>query len=130
MSETSTTAQPSAGDMPAAGYEPVCELHDLPIGRAAAALVGERRVALVRLADREVYAIDDICSHGAVSLSEGDVVGCELECWMHGSRFNLRTGTPSGPPATVPVAVYPVAIIDGAVHVSTTPIATTEEPRS
>ncbi|HMT33857.1 MAG TPA: non-heme iron oxygenase ferredoxin subunit [Dermatophilaceae bacterium] len=128
MSETSTTAQPSAGDMPAAGYEPVCELHDLPIGRAAAALVGERRVALVRLADREVYAIDDICSHGAVSLSEGDVVGCELECWMHGSRFNLRTGVPSCPPATTRVPVYAVRLVGDTVYVTATPTPAEELP--
>ena len=37
-------------------------------------------------------------------LSEGDVEGCEIECWLHGSRFDLRTGKPSGLPATEPVS--------------------------
>ena len=41
---------------------------------------------------------------------EGDVEGCTIECWMHGSRFDLRTGKPTGPPATEPVPVYPVRI--------------------
>ena len=45
-----------------------------------------------------------------IPLSEGDVEGCEIECWLHGSRFDLRTGKPTGPPATEPVAVYPVQV--------------------
>ena len=35
---------------------------------------------------------------------------CEIECWLHGSRFDLRTGKPTGLPATEPVAVYPVTV--------------------
>ena len=35
---------------------------------------------------------------------------CTIECWMHGSRFDLRTGKPTGPPATEPVSVFPVQV--------------------
>ncbi len=66
-------------------------------------------LAVVRVGD-EVFAIDDHCSHAEVSLSEGEVSGCEIECWLHGSRFDLRTGEPSGPPAFEPIATYPVHI--------------------
>ncbi|MGO4257696.1 non-heme iron oxygenase ferredoxin subunit [Marmoricola sp. RAF53] len=66
-------------------------------------------VAIVRDGD-EIFAIEDECSHAAVALSEGDVANCEIECWMHGSRFDLRTGKPLGPPATEPVPVFPVQI--------------------
>ena len=66
-------------------------------------------VALVRVGD-EVFAVGDVCSHAEVSLSEGEVSGCQIECWLHGSRFDLRTGEPSGPPAFEPVPVYPVEI--------------------
>ena len=52
--------------------------------------------------------VDDLCTHADVSLSEGDVDDGTVECWLHGSRFDLRTGEPTGLPATVPVAVYPV----------------------
>ena len=108
----------------------VCLLDDLAVNEPAAALVNETRIALVRTGDREVHAVNDTCSHANVSLSEGEVDGCTLECWLHGSRFNLATGVPSGPPATVPVAVYPVALVDGAVYVSTIPTASTEEHSS
>jgi nitrite reductase/ring-hydroxylating ferredoxin subunit len=60
--------------------------------------------------DDEVFAIYDVCSHEEVSLSEGEVDGCTIECWLHGSRFDLRTGKPSGPPATDPVPTYPVRV--------------------
>jgi len=65
----------------------------------------------------EVFAINDICSHANVSLSEGEVEDCQIECWLHGSSFDLRTGKPSGLPATRPVPVYPVQIEEGSVFV-------------
>ena len=50
--------------------------------------------------------VSDICSHQDVSLSEGEVDDCAIECWLHGSRFDLRTGAPSALPATRPIPVY------------------------
>ena len=67
-------------------------------------------VAIVRDSDGELHAISDICSHGAVSLSDGEVEGCLIECWLHGSAFDLRTGAPTALPASRPVPVYPVTI--------------------
>lgn len=67
-------------------------------------------VALVRDADGAFHALSDICSHGAVSLSDGEVEGCMVECWLHGSQFDVRTGMPIQLPATQPVPVYPVTV--------------------
>jgi 3-phenylpropionate/trans-cinnamate dioxygenase ferredoxin component len=66
-------------------------------------------ICLVRV-DGQVYAINDVCSHAEISLSEGEVDGTTIECWLHGSRFDLETGKPTGLPATQPVPVYPVKI--------------------
>jgi len=41
-----------------------------------------------------------------------------IECWLHGSCFDLRTGKPTGYPATEPVPVYPVKIEGGDVYVA------------
>jgi len=71
--------------------------------------VGDVPVAIVRTAG-EVFAIRDVCSHAEVALSEGDVEGTTIECWLHGSRFDLRSGTPTGMPATIAVPVYAVRI--------------------
>ena len=97
----------------------VCPLDELTPGAARKVEVGGRKVALVRIGD-DVYAIGDTCSHGAVSLSEGEV-HCdtkELECWKHGSAFSLETGRPNTLPATQPVPVYVATVVDGTVHVS------------
>lgn len=99
-------------------YERVCELSDLSVGEAAQALVGGKYVAMVRDENGHVHAVEDECSHGKVSLSEGDVDGCMLECWLHGSRFDLRTGEPKTPPATAAIRVYPVRLEDEVVYVS------------
>jgi 3-phenylpropionate/trans-cinnamate dioxygenase ferredoxin component len=93
-------------------FERVCAVGDVAPGSAISVPVDGPRsgaVAVVRDGD-DWYAVEDECSHAAIPLSEGDVEGCEIECWLHGSRFDLRTGKPSGPPATDPVAVYPVQV--------------------
>jgi 3-phenylpropionate/trans-cinnamate dioxygenase ferredoxin subunit len=90
-------------------YERVCGVADVASGTAIAVDVEGTPVAVVRDGD-DWYAIDDECSHAAIPLSEGDVEGCEIECWLHGSRFDLRTGKPCGPPATEPVPVYAVQV--------------------
>jgi 3-phenylpropionate/trans-cinnamate dioxygenase ferredoxin subunit len=87
----------------------VCALDDLVDSSPLRVEVGGLGVAMIRT-DEEVFAIEDECSHGAVPLSEGDVEGCTVECFLHGSCFDLRTGKPTGPPATEPVPVFPVRI--------------------
>ena len=69
-----------------------------------------------------VYAIGDLCSHADVSLSEGEVLDGHVECWLHGSMFDLATGKPTGLPAIRPVATYPVKVEDGTIFVSSTAI--------
>ncbi len=91
-----------------------CLAEDVPVGGTfkveLEAETGTVEVAMVRAEDGVLHAISDICSHGAVSLSDGEVEGATIECWLHGSRFDLRTGAPTGLPAIRPVPVYPVTI--------------------
>ena len=84
-----------------------CSLKDVPEDGALGVEVEGTPVAVVH-AEGEVYALHDVCSHAEVPLSEGEVYGHTLECWLHGSCFDVRTGEPTGPPATEPVPVYPV----------------------
>jgi 3-phenylpropionate/trans-cinnamate dioxygenase ferredoxin subunit len=67
-----------------------------------------------------VHALRDECSHATLALSEGEVTRKGIECWLHGSCFDLRTGSPSSLPATEPVDVFPVEIRDGDVYVDVT----------
>ena len=96
----------------------VCRLDELPAVGAALAEIDGRRVTLVRTEDGEVHCVDDTCTHANVSLSEGELDGCTLECWLHGSRFDVRTGEPSGPPAIIPIAVHTVRIEGDDVYVA------------
>jgi 3-phenylpropionate/trans-cinnamate dioxygenase ferredoxin subunit len=96
----------------------VCRFDDLAANSAARFDVEGRPVAVVRIGD-EVYAIGDTCSHADFSLSEGEV-WCdakEIECWKHGSTFSLLTGEPTTLPATLPVPVYTVHVVDGQVEI-------------
>jgi 3-phenylpropionate/trans-cinnamate dioxygenase ferredoxin subunit len=101
-------------------YERACSLADLPEVGAIRVLVDGVAIAVTRSSDGEVHAIRDVCSHADVPLSEGEVDDHTLECWLHGSRFDLRTGKPTGLPATQPVPVYPVRIDGDDVHVDVT----------
>jgi 3-phenylpropionate/trans-cinnamate dioxygenase ferredoxin subunit len=95
--------------MSESAYTRACALSDVPDDGAIAVELAGEPVAIVR-AEGEVFAIRDVCSHAEVPLSDGEVDGCTIECWLHGSRFDLRTGKPTGMPATEPVPVYPVKI--------------------
>jgi len=89
----------------------VCGWSELADGTPRRVEVNGRAVALVRIGE-QVHAIDDICSHAEVSLSEGDVdfEECALECWKHGSLFDLRTGEALTLPAVRPAAVHAVTL--------------------
>ena len=86
-----------------------CSLGDLPEEGAIRVVLDGLPICVAR-SGGEVFALSDICSHADVSLAEGDVEDGGVECWLHGSRFDLRTGAPTGLPATKPVATYPVTV--------------------
>ncbi len=90
-------------------YVRACAVADLTDDEPVSVELGGEPVAIVK-ACGDVFAIRDVCSHAEVPLSEGEVDGCTIECWLHGSRFDLRSGKPTGMPATEPVPVYPVKI--------------------
>jgi 3-phenylpropionate/trans-cinnamate dioxygenase ferredoxin subunit len=90
----------------------VCSLSDLPELGAVRVVVDGIPVAVVRAEDGHLHAVGDTCSHAEVSLSEGEVEDCAIECWLHGSRFDLVTGQPTSLPAILPIPVYPL-IVDG-----------------
>jgi 3-phenylpropionate/trans-cinnamate dioxygenase ferredoxin component len=103
----------------------VCAIEELEPGTARRFDIDGVPVAVVRIGD-DVYAIGDVCSHANVSLSEGEV-WCderELECPKHSSTFSLVTGEPTTLPATQPVPVYDVSVVEGQV------VVTLEETKS
>ena len=96
----------------------LCARDDLEPSTARRFDVGDHRIAVVRIGD-DCYAVGDRCSHEDYSLSEGAVLAeeCEIECWKHGSTFDLRTGRPCSLPATKPVPTYAVRVDGDDVYV-------------
>ena len=84
-------------------------LAEIPEEGAIRVELAGQPVCLARSGGR-VYAIADVCSHADVPLSEGDVEDGKIECWLHGSLFDLATGAPSGLPAVKPVPTFPVTV--------------------
>ena len=68
-----------------------------------------KSICVARVGD-EVFAIDDTCTHSDASLSEGDVTGFKIECWLHGAEFDLRTGEALTPPATSALKTFKVEV--------------------
>jgi 3-phenylpropionate/trans-cinnamate dioxygenase ferredoxin component len=90
-------------------FERACAVTDVPEEGVVAVEVGGVEVAVVKSCG-QLFAVRDECSHAQIQLSEGEVADCEIECWLHGSRFDLRTGEPTSLPAYDPVPIYPVRV--------------------
>jgi 3-phenylpropionate/trans-cinnamate dioxygenase ferredoxin component len=98
------------------GWVRVAAAGDIPDERTLRVEIGGTPVCLAR-SDGELFAVNDTCTHADVSLSEGEVEDGKVECWLHGSQFDLRTGEPTCLPAITPVATYAVMTTDGEVFV-------------
>ncbi len=99
-------------------YERVCSLDEVKDDQGLAVTLGGDEIVIARNGD-EVFAIENTCSHAEVALSEGEVAECQIECWLHGSMFDLRTGKPTNLPATEPVATFPIEVRGTDVYVDT-----------
>ncbi|MBU6146748.1 MAG: non-heme iron oxygenase ferredoxin subunit [Actinomycetales bacterium] len=100
-------------------WRPVCADRDLPADSMQRFTLAGDEITLIRVGD-ELYAVDDTCTHGAVSLSEGELITGErprVECWLHGSEFDLSTGQPTCLPATVALRTYPVRIVEDTIEI-------------
>jgi len=79
--------------------------------------VDDTPVCLINL-NGELHALDDMCTHEDASLSDGEIVGDEIECPMHGGAFNIRTGEPASFPVVVPVQKYAIRVVGDEVQIS------------
>jgi 3-phenylpropionate/trans-cinnamate dioxygenase ferredoxin subunit len=103
-------------------FERICALSEVPENGSLRVELADIDVAVVRF-EGQVYALEDRCSHADVPLTDGDVEVFDgaptIECFLHGSCFDLRTGEPTNLPATEPVDVYPVRLDGEDVYVDT-----------
>jgi 3-phenylpropionate/trans-cinnamate dioxygenase ferredoxin subunit len=82
-------------------------LESLEEGKPVKVSVGNKDVCVARIGN-EIFAVADICSHAEASLSEGEITGTKIECWLHGAEFDLRTGEALTPPAVAALETFNV----------------------
>ncbi len=87
----------------------VGSLDDFAASDVIEVVVAGRQVAIY-LVGAEVFATDNICTHGMARLCDGFLEGHEIECPHHQGRFDVRTGAATGAPAKVALATYPVRL--------------------
>jgi naphthalene 1,2-dioxygenase system ferredoxin subunit len=92
-------------------------LDDLPPDDVVGVSVGGREIAMYN-ADGEVFATDNVCTHGHARLCEGFLDGHEIECPLHQGKFDIRTGQPTCAPVTEAIRIYPVKIEGGRVFIA------------
>jgi naphthalene 1,2-dioxygenase system ferredoxin subunit len=90
------------------------EVSSIPEGDVIAVAVGGTEVALYQV-NGEIFATDNVCSHGHARLCEGFLDGHEIECPLHQGKFDVRSGQPTCAPVTEPLKTYPLKIEGGQV---------------
>jgi nitrite reductase/ring-hydroxylating ferredoxin subunit len=98
---------------------PLCHVTDIPASGLLPVTVDDHLEVLVCRVGGAIHVVSNLCSHGASALSDGRMVGCEVECELHQGRFDVTTGKATRRPAKRPIATYPVAVEDGVVHLLT-----------
>ena len=94
----------------------LCNTSDVEIGAALRVEKDDLTLAVFNL-DGEFFVIDDACTHGPGSLSEGYVEGDLVECNFHNGQFNIKTGEVVSPPCMIPVKTYRAVVDDGKVFI-------------
>jgi nitrite reductase/ring-hydroxylating ferredoxin subunit len=118
MDDTAAPAHPM-DEGASSPWLPLCQAADVePEVPVRVEREGLPVLAVFRLEDGSLHVTDDTCTHGQASLSDGFVLGDEIECPWHAGKFCIRDGRATGLPAVEPIRVYPARVIDGRVCIA------------
>jgi 3-phenylpropionate/trans-cinnamate dioxygenase ferredoxin subunit len=101
----------------------IVALGDVAEGKMHAFTVDGREFLICRTKEG-VYALDNVCTHAYARLSEGRLRGNRLICPLHGAAFDVRDGRVLGAPATRPLAIHTVDVVDDRIEISVAPADT------
>jgi glycine betaine catabolism B len=87
----------------------VAETKDIQATQMKAVEVAGEDICVANV-DGKYYAIGNICAHVGGPLDQGTLEGYQVECPWHGSKFDVRTGEPTKPPAKNPEPTYEVKV--------------------
>jgi nitrite reductase/ring-hydroxylating ferredoxin subunit len=94
----------------------LCSTSDVAPGSALKVETGDLVLAVFNV-DGEFFVIDDTCTHGPGSLSEGYIEDDVVECNFHNGQFNIKTGEVVSPPCMIPIKTYPVSVVEDRVTI-------------
>jgi naphthalene 1,2-dioxygenase system ferredoxin subunit len=94
-----------------------CNIGEIPEDDVIGVQVQGREIAFYRV-DGNVFATDNVCTHGHARLCDGFLEGHEIECPLHQGRFDVRNGKAMCEPLTEDIRTYPIRIQDGKVFVA------------
>jgi len=98
---------------------PLTTCRNIKPGTIKRFVVGEQAILLANIKG-EFFAVADLCTHDDAILSNGALKDDCIECPLHGSRFDLRTGIPKEEPATEPIRTFPLEIRDDIIFIDLT----------
>jgi nitrite reductase/ring-hydroxylating ferredoxin subunit len=97
---------------------PLCRVAEIPESGLLPVTVADHPELLICRVGDQIHAVSNLCSHGASALSDGRLLGCEVECELHRGRFDVTTGKATRRPAKKPLIAYAVAVEDGVVFLA------------
>lgn len=103
-------------------YVEVAERKDIQPSTMKAVEVNGEKVCIANV-EGKYYAIGNVCTHLGGPLAEGKLEGYEVQCPWHGSRFDIRTGKVTRPPATRPEPIYEIKVDDDSIFVKKTDVS-------
>jgi 3-phenylpropionate/trans-cinnamate dioxygenase ferredoxin subunit len=95
----------------------VAKLEDVPAGTKKLVEAGRYEIVLCNTLDR-IFAVENLCSHAHEKLDCGKMKNGWIACPVHGARFDLESGEPINPPATMPVRTFEVRINGDTIEVA------------
>ncbi|CAN5569061.1 non-heme iron oxygenase ferredoxin subunit [soil metagenome] len=110
---------PDLETIPEEAFHTVAAVPDIGPGEMKYVEAGQNDEPIVVInVDGEFFALTDTCTHEDASLSDGQIVGDEIECPMHGGAFEIRSGMPTAFPVVVRAKTYPLRVVDGQIQIA------------
>ena len=122
ISNQQGTQLPPIDEIPDEYFHTVAKSSDLGHGEMKYVEAGKNDEPIVLInVEGEFYALTDTCTHEEASLSDGEIIGDEIECPLHGGALEIKTGLPAAFPVVVAAKIYPVRVVGDDVQIAVLP---------
>ena len=90
-------------------YVKVADINEIGPSHMKGVEVDGQKILIANV-NGKYYAIGSICTHEGGPLADGTLHDYEVECPWHGSKFDIRTGEVTNPPADEPEPSYEIKV--------------------